>query len=197
MLQTSIPSAYIGMRITSFNKLWSFQSSSFWWSLASNDLQNLWWRQLLVDSFWWEWFLWRQLLVIFITSFLQMLSWNSSFHFVDSLALICSSEPMLYLRTLKICLWSCTLEQILAYLSYPNFWSKVLHSYTVWSWIVSNFSVKNSAKRYFKIPHFCSDSDPLLSLSLFFYLLLSFKIPSFINSLLFLILILVLIFIFN
>jgi len=44
-----------------------------------------------------------------------MLSCNSSFHFVDSLALICSSEPMLYLTTLKICLWSCTLEQILAY----------------------------------------------------------------------------------
>jgi len=27
---------------------------------------------------------------------------------------------------------------------------------------------ENSAERYFKIPHFCFDSDPLLSLSLFF-----------------------------
>jgi len=37
------------------------------------------------------------------------------------------------------------------------------------------FQNKNSAERYFKIPHFCSDSDPLLSLFLFlisFYFLL-------------------------
>jgi len=57
---------------------------------------------------------------------------------------------------------------IYACLSYPNFWPKVLHSYTVWSWIVSDFSVKNSAERYFKIPHFCSDSDPLLFYLYFF-----------------------------
>jgi len=30
------------------------------------------------------------------------------------------------------------------------------------------FQNKNLTERYFKIPHFCSDSDPLLSLSLFF-----------------------------
>jgi len=76
--------------------------------------------------------------------------------------------------------------------SYPNFWPKVLHSYTFWSWIVSDFSVKNSAKSYFKIPLFVPIRT-LFSFIFIFYLLLSFKIPSFINSLLFLILILILI----
>ena len=55
-----------------------------------------------------------ELLMIFITTFLQMLPCNTSFHFVDAIALFCSSEPM-YFKTLNFCLWSCTLEQILAY----------------------------------------------------------------------------------
>jgi len=37
--------------------------------------------------------------------------------------------------------------------------------------MVSDFSVKNSAERYFKIPHFCSDSDPILSL--FYFIIIS------------------------
>ena len=56
--------------------------------------------QLLVNNFWWGCFWWRQLL-IFRTSFLQMLPCNSSSLFVQSIALICSSEPMLHLKTLK------------------------------------------------------------------------------------------------
>jgi len=45
---------------------------------------------------------------------IRMLSCNTSFHFVDSIVLICSLEPM-HLKTLNFCLWSCTLEQILTY----------------------------------------------------------------------------------
>jgi hypothetical protein len=39
-------------------------------------------------------------------------------------------------------------------MSYPNFWPKVPHSCAVWPWLVFDFLVKNSAERYFKIPHF-------------------------------------------
>jgi len=46
--------------------------------------------------------------------------------FVDSIALICSLVPML-LKTLNFCLWSCTLEQILAYLI-DNFCNTLLSS---------------------------------------------------------------------
>jgi len=45
----------------------------------------------------------------------EPLSCSTSFLFVVSIALICSLEPMLELKTLNFCLWSCTLEQILAY----------------------------------------------------------------------------------
>jgi hypothetical protein len=88
------------------NKLWSFQSSSFWWSSAFDDLQNLWWRQLLVYSFWGGCFWWRQLLMIFRTfvfrtSFLQTLPCNSSFLFVDSIALICSSRTYAWIIDTK------------------------------------------------------------------------------------------------
>jgi len=39
----------------------------------------------------------------------------SSFLLVDSIALICSSRTYALKETLNFCLWSCTLEQILAY----------------------------------------------------------------------------------
>jgi len=64
-------------------------------------ISSFWWCQLLANSFWWECFWWRRLLVIFRTSFLQMLSWNSIFLFIYFIAPICSSEPMLHLKTLK------------------------------------------------------------------------------------------------
>ena len=46
-------------------------------------------------------FRWSSEHLVLRTSFLQMLYWYSSFLFVDSIALICSSEPMFYLKTLK------------------------------------------------------------------------------------------------
>jgi len=64
-------------------------------------------------SFWWTTSE-KVLLMIFKTTFLQMLPCNTSFHFVDAIAVFCSSEPM-YFKTLNFCPWSCTLEQILAY----------------------------------------------------------------------------------
>ena len=70
----------LGIAITTFNKLWNFQSSSFWWSseplmtLASGDLQNL---------------------------FSSEASLQHKLLFVDSIALICSSEPMLLKRHFK------------------------------------------------------------------------------------------------
>jgi len=67
------------------------------------------------------------------------------------------------------------------YLSYPNFWPKISHSYILWPRIISDFSLKYSAERYFKIPHFCSDVGPsshlfisILMLSFIFHLLILF-----------------------
>jgi len=65
-------------------------------------------------------------------------------------------------------------------LSYPNFRPKVVLSHVLWPGIFSVFSVKISAERYFKIPHFCSDFVPsshffyfIISLLVLFYLLFS------------------------
>ena len=81
---------------------------SSWWS-SEPLMTSTSGEQLMRRCFWW-----RQLLMIFITTFLQMLPCNTSFHFVDDIALFCSSELM-YFKTLNFCLWSCTLEQILSY----------------------------------------------------------------------------------
>ena len=51
--------------------------------------------------------------------------------------------------------------------SYPNFWPKNLLSYTLWPRIFSSFSEKNSAERYFKIPHLYQ-FRPLFSLFFIF-----------------------------
>jgi len=82
---------YQTLKLSVFQLLMIF---SFWWCLEPLITSTS-GEQLLWGCFWW-----RQLM-IFRTSCLQMLSCNSSFHFVDSIALICSLEPMLYLKTLK------------------------------------------------------------------------------------------------
>ena len=105
------PSAMIGVIKTTFvtnltlpvfQLLMIFSS---WWS-SEPLMTSTSGEQLMRRCFWW-----RHLLMIFITTFLQMLPCNTSFHFVDDIALFCSSELM-YFKTLNFCLWSCTLKQI-------------------------------------------------------------------------------------
>jgi len=89
-------SAMISVIKTTFDII-LIQSSSFWWS-----------SELLMTLASGEQLLMRVLQNLFSSD-------ASSFLFVYSNALIRSSEPMLKLKTLNFCLWSCTLEQILAY----------------------------------------------------------------------------------
>jgi len=104
-------------------------------------------------------------------------------HFLKLLSiLVCRCQC----RVWCLCLCQC-------FLSYPSFWPNILHSYTLWSGIFFDFSKKIWQKGILKYLIFVPIRT-LFSLYLYFFnLLLSFKISSFINSLLFLILILVLI----
>ena len=69
--------------------------------------------------------------------------------------------------SLSLFLFGCTL-------SYPNFWPKLSltrvggpYVHTQFNLINLCISVKISAERYFKIPHYSSESGPLLSVFLF------------------------------
>jgi len=64
-------------------------------------------------------------------------------------------------------------------MSYPNFWPKTLHSYTLWSKILSDFSKKNSAERYFKIPHFRFVLGPVFLFYYYFFIYFIFILISF------------------
>jgi len=102
------------------NNIWQNSEAS---SLpASDDLQNLWWRQLLVSNFWWECFWWRQLLMIFRTPCLQNLfSSNASLqHKLPFCRFHCSH---LFFRTY-------------AWIKETKFLSMVLHTWT-------NISISN------------------------------------------------------
>jgi len=80
-----------------------------------------------------------------------------------------------------------------AQLSYPNFWPKMSLTRVVWPYIHTQFDMidlwhfsENSAERYFKIPHFLFQVDPLFSLLLLLVLLIFCfnSFPSFIFYLL-------------
>jgi len=73
----------------------------------------------VIFSFWWTCFWWRHHFRsamssgALLTSGAVLLQMLLSFLFVKFFALFCSSRP--YKWSQKFCLWSCTIEQILAY----------------------------------------------------------------------------------
>ena len=63
-------------------------------------------------------------------------------------------------------------------LSYPNFWSKTPMTRAIWPRVISDFSVKNSAERYFKIPHFLFRIGPSSLIFNFIFLISIFYLTS-------------------
>ena len=93
---------------------------------TSDDLQFM-----TKNYFWWSCFWWgisddviTSGALVFRTSFLHMLQ---TFFLMISLHSFVLSNPMLKKWTLHFCLWSCTLEQILAY-PIDNFFNTLLSS---------------------------------------------------------------------
>jgi len=96
------------------NNLWSFNSLSFWWSSAPDDLQIFWWKLLMVILLLMKCFWWRQYFrstlssePLFFRCFKLPTCWFHCNHLFF--------QNLCFKVTLNFCLWSCILEQILAY----------------------------------------------------------------------------------